>query len=167
MNDKQWPYVFEAEIIKEGNVNGAYVIFPEDTFPLFGKKGHIKVKVVFDNRVSYRGSLASMGNGLHFLGVTMTIRKELGKKPGDSITVSIEPDNEVRTVEIPEDMESILREFPEAAETFNAMSYSHKREYVYWINGAKKTETRNRRLEKLIVLLLNKFDEKSKKRNKN
>lgn len=42
-------------------------------------------------------------------------------------------------------------------ESFNNMSYSHKKEYILWIKEAKKEETRNRRIEKMIALLREKF----------
>lgn len=163
MTTSQWPFEFEAEIEREGYMNGAYVVFPESALAVFGAKGHIKVKVMFDGKISYRGSLASMGNGLHLLGVTKAVRKELGKSHGDIIHVTMEPDTEERTVEIPEDIVNLLKEFPEAEETFFRMSYSHKREIVHWVTDAKKNETRNRRLEKMVVMLLKKYEEKKGK----
>jgi len=36
------------------------------------------------------------------------------------------------------------------------MSYTHRKEYVNWINEAKKEETRQRRLIKAIEMLLEK-----------
>ena len=40
-----------------------------------------------------------------------------------------------------------------AATTFNVFSYSHKKEYVAWITGAKTDETRNKRTAKAIEML--------------
>lgn len=42
-------------------------------------------------------------------------------------------------------------------ESFNNMSYSHKKEYILWIKEAKKEETRLKRVEKLIMILREKF----------
>ncbi|WP_197721949.1 YdeI/OmpD-associated family protein [Capnocytophaga canimorsus] len=39
---------------------------------------------------------------------------------------------------------------------FQKLSPSHKNEYIQWINEAKKQETKERRLEKMIIMLLNK-----------
>ena len=36
---------------------------------------------------------------------------------------------------------------------FDLLSYSHKKEYVKWVTGAKKEETRARRIEKAIAML--------------
>ncbi|MFJ1365090.1 YdeI/OmpD-associated family protein [Capnocytophaga canimorsus] len=54
------------------------------------------------------------------------------------------------------DIENILKETPEAYAVFQKLSPSHKNEYIQWINEAKKQETKERRLEKMISMLLNK-----------
>ncbi|WP_248925742.1 YdeI/OmpD-associated family protein [Paenibacillus hamazuiensis] len=58
-----------------------------------------------------------------------------------------------RVIEVPEEISQRLKAHPAAAETFGKLSYSHKKEYVQWITGAKKEETRLRRLEKMIDML--------------
>ena len=40
-----------------------------------------------------------------------------------------------------------------AKEVFDELAFSHKKEYVEWITGAKKEETRTARLEKTIEKL--------------
>ncbi|NLI92775.1 MAG: YdeI/OmpD-associated family protein [Peptococcaceae bacterium] len=45
---------------------------------------------------------------------------------------------------------------PGAQEAYAKLSYTHKKEYFQWITGAKKTETRAARIEKVIQKLLNK-----------
>lgn len=56
-----------------------------------------------------------------------------------------------RTVEVPAYFANALT----VAErrTFDAMSYSHRKEYVQWIEGAKKPETRERRIENAREML--------------
>ncbi|WP_369126165.1 MULTISPECIES: YdeI/OmpD-associated family protein [Flavobacteriales] len=50
----------------------------------------------------------------------------------------------------------MLKETPEAYAVFQKLSPSHKNEYIQWINEAQKQETKERRLEKMISMLLNK-----------
>ena len=40
-------------------------------------------------------------------------------------------------------------------ELYYKQSYTHRKEYVNWINEAKKIETRNRRIVKAIEMLQN------------
>ncbi len=68
----------------------------------------------------------------------------------------MEVDEEPRVVEVPEDFARALAGNEAAKKAFEKMSYSHKREYVEWINEAKKNETRQRRIAKAIEKLLEK-----------
>lgn len=145
---------FSAVILQNGNMNAAYVNFPFSVEELFGTRGQVKIKAVFDGSVSYRGSLANMGGGRHCLGLTQAVRKELGKTFGDEVTVELQRDTEARTVEIAPDIQQILSENPEAQALLSKMSYTHKKEYINWIEEAKKPETRDRRKLKMIEMLL-------------
>lgn len=54
---------------------------------------------------------------------------------------------------IPEDLLAALRKNAQAAKTFDAFSYSHRKEYVNWIVEAKRPETRAKRLATTIEQL--------------
>jgi hypothetical protein len=133
---------FEAEIVEvEGG--GAFVRVPDDVVAALGGKGRIPVEATFDG-VAYRGSVVSMGGG-KVLGVLKGIRAELGKQPGDTVTVTLAADTAPRTVEVADDLRTALAAAG-LTDTFTALSYSHQREYVTWIDEAKKPETRARRI---------------------
>jgi uncharacterized protein YdeI (YjbR/CyaY-like superfamily) len=53
-------------------------------------------------------------------------------------------------VTVPPDVKAALTKNSKARTTFENFSYSHKKEYVDWISGAKRNETRNRRLASAI-----------------
>lgn len=145
---------FTAQIMKHPDMDAAYVEFPFDTFEIFGKKGHIKVKAVFDGTVEYRGSLVKMGSEHHCLGVRKDIRKMLNKRPGDQLFVQLEEDVEERTVSVAPDILSVLAENPEAKGKFDKMSHTQRKEFINWIEDAKKPETREKRKIKLVALIL-------------
>lgn len=148
------PISFSAEIQQHQDMNAAVVNFPFDTFELFGKKGQVKVKVLFDNKVEYRGSLTKMKSNCHLLGLTQEIRKELGKTFGDIVEVILWEDKEERVVIIPDDVQKLFNQNEKAKEFYEKMSYTHKKEYIRWIEDAKKEETRERRKIKMIEMLL-------------
>jgi len=56
-------------------------------------------------------------------------------------------------LEIPTSLMLALKENKKALETFEQLSYSHKKEYVEWITEAKRDETRNKRLATAITWL--------------
>lgn len=145
---------FKAVIKQNGKMNAAFVEFPFSTDELFGKKGQVKIKAVFDGKVEYRGSLAKMKSECHILGLTQEIRKQLGKAFGDEVFVSLTEDKEERVVEIAKDIVLLFNENPEAKILFDKMSYTHRKEYIRWIEEAKKKETRENRKLKMIQMIL-------------
>jgi uncharacterized protein YdeI (YjbR/CyaY-like superfamily) len=61
---------------------------------------------------------------------------------------------------VPDYLTAALKKSKKAAATFDAFSYSHKKEYVEWLTEAKREETRQQRLQTTIAWL-----EKGKPRN--
>jgi len=59
-----------------------------------------------------------------------------------------------RKLIVPPDLASALKRNKAALTTFENFSPSHKREYVEWITGAKREETRNSRLATAIAWLV-------------
>ncbi|WP_343681085.1 YdeI/OmpD-associated family protein [Chryseobacterium arthrosphaerae] len=148
------PIEFKAVIKQNGTMNAAFVEFPFSTEELFNKKGQVKIKAIFDGTVEYRGSLAKMKSDCHILGLTQEIRKQLGKTFGDEVSVSLVEDQEERVVDIADDIAAVFDENPEARIMFDKMSYTHKKEYIRWIEEAKKPETRENRKIKMIQMIL-------------
>ncbi len=55
-------------------------------------------------------------------------------------------DTEPREVEVPADLQEALARDRDAGRAFEGMSFTHRREYVEWIEEAKRPETRARRV---------------------
>lgn len=141
---------FRAVIEDAGN-GGAFVTIPFDVEQVFGKK-RVKVKATLAGE-PYRGSLVRMGGDCHVLGVRKDIREKTGKIYGDEIEVELEEDTEPREVSIPEDVRQALENDAEAEAIFKQLAYSHQKEYVEWIEEAKRDQTRQRRIVQMLELL--------------
>jgi uncharacterized protein YdeI (YjbR/CyaY-like superfamily) len=59
-----------------------------------------------------------------------------------------------RELEVPAVLRKILNKNKVAGEIFNKLPYTHKKEYILWIEEAKKEETRERRLGRISEMLL-------------
>jgi len=147
---------FSATIEQNKGMDAAFVKFPFDTEKLFGTKGHVKVVATFDGIAEYKGSLANMGQGCHVLGLTKEIRKKINKTFGDTVNVELKKDTQERKVVIPNDAQALLNANRDAKEFFDTLSYTNRKEYIIWIESAKKEETRAKRLAELIIKLKNK-----------
>ena len=84
--------------------------------------------------------------GPYFIPLRRSNREAAGVKAGQRVRVTLTLDEAPRTVATPADLRNALRNAG-LLRTFEAMSYTHRREYVEAISGAKKPETRNRRIQ--------------------
>jgi len=143
-------YKFKAKI-QSGDGGGAFVFFPYDVEKEFGTKGRVPVKATFDG-VPYSGSLFKYGYPQHMLGILKEIREQIGKRPGDTVSVEIWKDEEERTVGVPPELQKLMKK-EGLLPFFEKLSYTHRKEYCRWITEAKKEETRSQRLEKAVEML--------------
>ena len=56
-------------------------------------------------------------------------------------------------METPPDLAAALEAHREAGAAYRKLPPSHRREYLEWINEAKRPETRRRRIDKAIGML--------------
>ncbi len=141
---------FTATILASDS-GGAYIELPFDVEAVLGSK-RPRVLATFDGE-AYRGTAARYGTEAHIVIITKAIREKIGKQPGDTVKVTIEADTKPRTVTAPKDFASAMKAKPAAAAFWKELSYTHKREYVTWIEEAKKAETRERRIAKAVGML--------------
>lgn len=139
-------------VIEDAGAGGAYVVIPFDVEKMFGKK-RVKIKANIEGE-PYRGTLVRMGSPHHMLLVLKEIREKIGKSFGDEIFLELEEDLDVRSVEMPPDLQQAFQAAPQAQAFFNRLSFTHQKEYVQWITDAKRSETRLDRVRRTIELLI-------------
>ena len=150
-------HTFKATIQNAGG-GGAFVEVPFDVEEAFGSK-RPKVKAMIEG-VPYRGTLVRMGTESHLLLILKSIREQIDRTFGDEVKVSVELDVEERVVTVPLELKRAFKSDRDAKSAFEKLSYTHQKEYVTWINEAKKVETRQRR----ILQTLEKLKERKKSR---
>jgi Bacteriocin-protection, YdeI or OmpD-Associated/Domain of unknown function (DUF1905) len=131
---------------------GAFVEIPADALTALGGGKRFRVRGSL-NGVGFESSTMSMGGGRVCLGVHKATREAAGVGDGDTIHVELERDERERVVEVPAVLEAALAADPEARAAFDRLSFTHRREYAQWVGGAKRAETRERRLVKAVAML--------------
>lgn len=134
-------------------MGGAGIYIPFNVKEVFGSS-RAKVKVTIE-KYQYRTTTSFM-HGRYLIPVRKEIRDAIGKEAGDMVKIAMEIDTEERVVEVPEDFAKALAKNKKAGEIFSAFSYTHRKEYVNWIESAKKPETRNNRINKAIEMIAGK-----------
>ena len=125
-----------------------YIDVPFDTMEAYGMASRIPVNATID-RLAFRTSLLPGAEG-HYMVINEVMREATGKGLGDTITIELDIDDRPREVTVPVDIQQALRKDRDAMERYTALSYSHRKRYIEWVEGAKKAETRSRRVARMI-----------------
>jgi len=139
---------FRAVLETEGG--GHFIALPFDVKEEFGRaRPPVKASV---NGHGYRTTIAVYG-GKYCLGLRKADADAAGVKAGDIVRVTVEPDTEVREVEMPPELAAALKKNGTARARWEKLSHTHKKEHAEAILKAKKPETRMRRVQKTIEML--------------
>jgi len=114
-----------------------------------GKRPRIHVTI---NGYTYRSTVAPMG-GVFMLPVSAEVRERAGVAAGDSIEVDVQLDTAPRDVTVPPDFAAALDGDTDAKQFFDGLSYSNKQRLILAIEGAKTSETRQRRIASTVSKL--------------
>ena len=139
---------FKATLEQHGS--GTAVVVPFDLKEAFGS-GRPPVCATV-NGYTFRTTLFTMG-GRALLGLNRDVREAAGVEAGQEVSVELERDDAPRTVEGPLDLASALDRDSAIRETFDDLSYTHRKEYVRWVEEAKREQTRTRRVDKAVEML--------------
>jgi len=127
------------------------VVVPADVAAAMGGRARIPVAGTI-NGVAFRGSTMPMGDGRHCVGFRKETRAQAGGvEVGDAVAIEIDRDDAPRTVDVPDDLAAALAAQPGARAAFDAMSFTHRREWAEAVAGAKRPETRARRIAQAVA----------------
>ncbi len=108
--------------------------------------------IITVNGHTWNSRIAIM-RGRNLIGLSNANRQAAGVAIGDEVEVDVAFDPETPTVTEPDDFARALDADPLARAAYDRLAYSHKREHVLAIEGAKKPETRARRIEQALAKL--------------
>jgi hypothetical protein len=142
---------FKTKLIGHSEIDAAGIKPPFDVVEVFQRKGRVPVKGAI-NGFPFRSSLMNMGDG-HMMAVNAQMRAGAHCQVGDTVDVVMEFDADERKVEVPAYLKKVIAGDPAAKTSWEKLSFTHQKEYVRAIEGAKKPETRERRIAKMMEAL--------------
>ena len=122
-----------------------------------GNKKSFRVKGKVDNYPISGFALMPMGEGKFIMPLKLEIRKAIHKESGAMVSITLEVHKDYK-VEVPEDLQECFEFDPEALAQFNSLPRSHRDYFINWINSAKTSETRNKRIINTVNAMLRKWD---------
>jgi len=137
--------------VELGGKTATGIEVPEDVVAALGSGNRPPVTVTVGGH-SYRTTVARMG-GRFLVPLSAENRAAAGVAAGDQVEVDIEPDRGPREVAVPGDLAAALARDDTARANFDGLSFTHRKEWVRWIEEAKKPETRTTRLARTVESL--------------
>jgi antitoxin component of MazEF toxin-antitoxin module len=141
---------FETTLTATGNNTG--IVVPDSVIEQLGA-GRRPPVVVEVNGYQYRSTVAVMGDQ-YLISVSAAVRAATGLVGGGPIRVTLTVADSPRTVEMPSDLAAALDAKDGTRQFFDTLSNSLQRYHVDNINAAKSSDTRRRRIDKTVALIL-------------
>lgn len=129
-----------------------YMPIPFSVEEVFGTRARVAVAGTI-NGFPFQNSLMPNGDGTHLMTISKELMAGAGAGQGERVKVSMKLDDAPREVEVPEELAAALKSDKKAAEAFETLAHSHKKEYTDWVGGAKKAETRASRAAKAVEMI--------------
>jgi hypothetical protein len=89
-------------------------------------------------------------DGKNVIGLSKAVRAQLGVDIGDEVDASIVLDTAAREVDVPDDLATALAAAGVRA-AFDGLSYSRRKELARGVAEAKRSETRERRIDAAVA----------------
>ncbi len=122
---------------------------PDDVVEALGAGKRPPVRITVGGH-SYRTTVAPMG-GAFFAPLAAEHREAAGVAAGQEIDVRIELDDAPRETALPDDLAAALDD--DARAFFDGLAPSHRKEWVRWVEEAKKPVTRAARITRTVEAL--------------
>jgi hypothetical protein len=104
------------------------------------------------NGATLRTTVTRM-RGEYLFGLSRAARNQAQVEAGDTVTFTLELDTEARTVDVPAALASALAADPKARAAFDALAYTHRKEFARWVTEAKRDQTRDTRVSRTLEML--------------
>jgi uncharacterized protein YdeI (YjbR/CyaY-like superfamily) len=134
-------------------LNWVIVRIPFDVKKAWGTRGMLRVKGDI-NGFAFRTSLFPNGKGGHVLLVNKRMQAGAKAGPGSAAKFNLEPDAEVRSINMPPELERALSEDRALRRWFDQLNNSTRNDINNWVGEPKRAETRVRRADQIAERLL-------------
>ena len=132
-----------------GGVTATGLQVPDEVVEKLGAGKRPPVRVTVGGH-TYRTTVAPMA-GAYWVPLAAEHREAAGVRADQEVDVGIELDTAPREVVLPEDLATAMDAAARSA--FNGLAPSHQKEWVRWVEEAKRPETRANRIERTVTSL--------------
>lgn len=139
---------FQTTVQKQGN--RVFIVLPFDPNQEWGRKERHNVHGTI-NEIRIRGPLAVDGD-TYYLALGPAWRRDSGVDAGMAVTVHLEAEGP-QVITMVADLTAAFAGAPNALAFFHTLPTFYQKNYMRWIESAKRPETRAKRIAEMITLL--------------
>ncbi len=147
------------QFAEQGEKTGwSYIEIPTDLAQQLkpNNKKSFRVRGMLDGFAVSGMALMPMGGGDFIMALKADVRKAIHKNARAMLQVRLEEDTDYK-VEMPDDLQECFDFEPEALDFFSSLPKSHREYFIKWIEGAKTSETRAKRIINTVNAMLRKW----------
>ena len=131
-------FTFEQPIKQLEKRKGGYyyLTITADIVGKYEKKQATRLQCIIDQKVSFSCGLNHLGDGNYFIVATRHV-KSLSKQENDVVTFEISEDPNPLGVELPEVLQVLINQYPDAKKIHDSFTDGKKRSLIYSIKVIK------------------------------
>src|SRR5947209_16197205 len=129
-----------------------FITLPKEASAKLPSRGMTSVEGTF-NGLAFRATLEPDGQGGHWLKVDRKLRETAGAEPGNVVSLEISPVAEEPEPRVPADLRKALAAHPKGRAVWLDITPVARRDWIQWIESAKREETRLKRIESACDML--------------
>jgi hypothetical protein len=134
-------------------VTWTFLILPREASVKLPSRGMTSVEGTF-NGLAFRATLQPDGQGGHWLEVDRELREAAGAEAGEVVSLEIAPVAEEPEPIVPADLRKALAAaHPQARAVWSDITPVARRDWIQWIESAKREATRLKRIESACDML--------------
>ncbi|KAB2390446.1 YdeI/OmpD-associated family protein [Actinomadura montaniterrae] len=122
---------------------------PAEVVEALGGGARPRVTITLNGH-TWQSRIAIM-RGRHLIGLSNANRKAAGVSVGEEVEVGVELDDDPPRLVEPEDLARALDTDPAARAAWDRLSHTHRRRHILAVDGAKKPQTRARRIDQILT----------------
>lgn len=147
---------FQAKLLRPEKTETAgdwtFLILPKNASAKLPSRSRTAVEGTI-NGIAFSATLEPDGQKGHWLKVTRKMSKAAAAKSGDVVSLEIAPAAKEPEPKVPADLRNALAGAPKARAVWSDITPIARRDWIHWIDSAKQTETRLRRVANACSML--------------
>lgn len=152
MESDAFPIEFKTGIHRLEHLGGHYLEIPASVVKRLGGKFNVRLLCTVNGALTFRCGIVALGEGAGYISLNAERMKKTGAKAGDEVRILLAADPSEYGMEVPPELEEVLRQDPEGERRFRQLVPGKRRFVIRFVSGVKSSGLR---VEKAVLVIAN------------